>query len=357
MRRGTIFIILFVVAAVGIVGASQFVRTQPPLEIRVAVSPLAAAWVSESVSAFNATNPLVNSTRRVHYTVETVDDTQVWLDETRRWTTDDHPQGWIPAASFSIRLAGENRLPFATVQPSLAWTPLVWGGLGSLVEALEADGGAAFDWAAVADAARQRRLAFNNPARTISGLGVLLSGAGAYYSSAALTGSSLNDSGFLDWIEPVLESVPNFNTLGASVAQTWAARGASIGELGLLPESDWLQNLRGFLAQSADPLTLRYPQYTVVFDFPLARWQDTTTPGGNDEAAAIEVLGGWLSSPAQQTSAQNFGLRPATGEPSAEKFLDAQPYGALLRPVVEAVQPPSLNDLRRMEDWVNSIVR
>ena len=355
MRRGTIFIILFVVVAIGVVGASQFLRTQPPLEIRLAVSPLAAAWVSDSVTAFNATNPLVNSTRRVHYTVETVDDTQVWLDETRRWTADDHAHGWIPAASFSIGFAGENRIPFATVQPSVARTLLVWGGFRSLVETIESDSGRAFDWDAVAEVAPQYTLALNNPIHTVSGLGALLSGAAAYYNNDSLSGSSVNDRQFRSWLQPVLESVPNFNTLGASPAQTWAARGASIGEIGLLPESDWLQNLRGFLVQTADPITLRYPQYTVEYDFPLARWHDATTPAAGDEAAAIAALGSWLSSPAEQARAQDFGLRPAAGDPDAGRFLEGEPYGALLTPNYVAVQAPSLNDLRQMEVWVSSL--
>lgn len=356
MRRGTIFIILFAVVAVGVVAASQFLRTQPPLEIRVAVSPLVEPWISSAVASFNATNPLVNSTRRVHYTVETIDDTQLWLDETRRWTAENHPAGWIPAASFSIQYANENRLSFVTSQPSLARTLLVWGAFADIVDDVES-AGAVFDWDAVADAVSTRRMAFNHPTRSLSGMAVVFSGAAAFHEQMALTGASVNDSGFRAWIRPVLESVPNFNTLGGSVAQTWATRGASIGEIGLLPESDWMQNLRGMLVQTSSPITLRYPQYTVVFDFPLARWQDSATPSGSDEAAAIDALGRWLMGSAQQSATQNFGLRPASGDPTGGSFDSGEPYGALLSPVYEAVQPPSLNDIRRMADWVNSIVR
>lgn len=357
MRRGTVFIILFVVAAVAIVAGSQFLRTQPPLEIRVAVSPLAQAWVNDAVTAFNATNPLVNSTRRVHYMVEAIDDTQIWLSETRRWTVDNHPQGWMPAASFSVQLAAENRIPFVSSQASVAQTLLVWGGFNSYIQDIEADSGTPFDWAGVADAAPQRRYAFNLPTQTISGLSVLLSGAASYYSAPTLTGGNVNDAEFRSWIQPVLESVPNFNTLGTSVAQTLASRGSSIGEIGLVAESDWLQNLRGSLVQTSDPISLRYPQYTIVFDFPLVRWQDTSAPNGVDEAAAIDALGRWLITPEQQLNAQRFGLRPASGEPTADLFLNAQTYGAVLSPAFEAVQPPSLNDIRRMVDWVSNIVR
>jgi ABC-type sulfate transport system substrate-binding protein len=214
-----------------------------------------------------------------------------------------------------------------------------------------------FDWAAVAEAAPNARLAFTNPARTVGGLAVLLSGAGDYHDVTSLTGTEVNDSGFYDWITPVVEAVPNFNTLGASVADTLAARGSSIGQIGLLPESEWLRNLRGSLTQENDPVVLSYPEYTVVFDFPVALWQDTTLPANADEAAAVEALGRWLLTAAQQSSAEDFGLRPAQGDPASEQFKEGARYGALISPVLQTVEPPSRNDLRQFVEWVSTIVR
>jgi hypothetical protein len=357
MKRGTIFIILFLLIAVAVVAVSQYLRTQPPLEIRVAVSPLAGAWLTQATNSLNATNPVVNSTRRTHYSVEVIDDTQVWLDESRRWTTESHPQAWMPAASFSIEFANENRLPFVTVHPSVARTLLVWGGFSSYVNDITGDDTTQFDWAAVAEAAPNARLAFTNPARTVGGLAVLLSGAGDYHDVTSLTGTEVNDSGFRNWIRPVVEAVPNFNTLGASVADTLAARGSSIGQIGLLPESEWLRNLRGSLTQENDPVVLSYPEYTVVFDFPVALWQDTTLPANADEAAAVEALGRWLLTAAQQSSAEDFGLRPAQGDPASEQFKEGARYGALISPVLQTVEPPSRNDLRQFVEWVSTIVR
>ncbi len=92
MRRGTIFVIIFILLAAGIVGASLFLRSQPPLEITVAVNPLAESWVRAAVDAYNASEPVVNATRRVIYRVTAVDDLTVWSDEvSRQWTETDHP--------------------------------------------------------------------------------------------------------------------------------------------------------------------------------------------------------------------------------------------------------------------------
>jgi len=347
MRRGTIFIILFVVIAVAVIAASQFFRSQPPLEIRVAVSPLAEGWVREAVNSLNATNPLVNSTRRVHYTVETIDDVQVWLNESRPWTVENHPVAWIPAADFSVQFARENRLVFEVVQPSVARTMMIWGGFSSYVNQLEQ-----LAWEIVAEEAPDAVLAFYHPARTTSGLSLLLSGAGAFHDTTSLTGAEVNDREFRAWIQPVLEAVPNFNTLGA-VAETLAARGPSNGQIGFLAEAEWLQNLRGFLAQANDPVVLSYPQYTVIFEFPLARWNDTNA----DETAAVNLLGNWLTDAARQSSAANFGLRPAQGEPVEGLFLTGESYGALISPVVQGVEPPTRNDLRQLVGWVGTIVR
>lgn len=355
MRRGTIFIILFVLVAVGVVAASQFLRTQPPLEIRVAVSPVAEAWVTDVVAGLNATNPLVNTTRRVHFTVETVDDAQVWINDNRVWTPENHPQAWIPAVSASVEYAAENRLPFRIVQPSTARTILLWGGFASIVDEIGSDG--QFGWQQVAEAAPQRRLALHNPVRTFSGLAALLSGAADYYGTTAPSGGQINAREFRNWIQPVIEAVPNFNTLGGSAAATMASRGASVGEIALLPESGWLTNLRGQLVSAADPIRLSYPTYSVVFDFPLTLWNDSAAPAGSDEAAAVEVLGRWLVGEPQQVNAQNFGLRPAQADPTAGLFTSGEAYGALLAPTFQGVELPSRSDLRQLVSWVGTFVR
>jgi hypothetical protein len=357
MRRGSIFVIIFILVAGGIVGASFFLRAQPPLEITVAVSPLASDWVRAAVDAFNATDPVVNATRRVRFSVETVDDLNVWLEDGRGWTQGSHPDAWIPAASFSVAFAREARMPLTIVEPALARTLLVWGGFSDRIEAVLGSE-TPLDWEAVAGAALHARLAFFHPARTAAGLAVLLSSAGEFHETTQPGDAELSSPDYRGWLRPVIEAVPNFNTLGTSVAETLAARGPSIGEIGLLPESDWLRNLRGQLVQAAGPLRLNYPAYSLVFEFPLVRWSDPQEEDP-DCRAGIEALGRWLLSPEQQAAAARYGLRTVDGqaERESEVFTRAAAYGLLFDPVYQTVEAPSRNAIRTLLAWTSTVIR
>ena len=260
------------------------------------------------------------------------------------WTPESHPAAWIPASTESVDYAINARLPFTVVSDSVARTPLVWGGFASRVDVLTEDGAQPFDWPAVATAADAEswsslggqanwgfvKLAFDRPDQTMSGFAVLLTGAAAFGESADVTQAVTNSADFRNWFAPVGQSVANFNTLGADAAAAMASRGASVAEIGLLPESRWLTNLDGLLRH--EPVVLAYPQYPFVFDFPLARWSGT--PANAEEAEAAQVLANWLLAPAQQQSALDAGLRPATGPApeDARLFAAALDYGALLDP-------------------------
>lgn len=345
MRRTTIVVIVFVILAAVVVGVSQFLRAQPPLELTVAVSPLAERWVRAAVERLNATEPVLAATQRVRYNVTTVDDLAVWGDDRRvTWTPENHPVLWIPAASVSVDYAVSARFPFVISTDSLAQTPLMWGGFSSRVQVITQEGSEPFDWQAVAAAADaeswaelggQRgwgfvKLAFDNPSQTMSGFGVLLSGAAAFSDSAEVSQATTNGADFRNWLTPVNQSVANFNTLGADAAAAMASRGASVAEIGLLPESRWLTNLDGLLRH--EPVVLAYPQYPFVFDFPLARWNDNTATDA--EAEAARILSNWLLSEVQQTAVLDYGLRPASGPvpETARLFSTALDYGVLPNP-------------------------
>ena len=365
MRRSTVVVIVFVVLSVVVVGVSQFLRAQPPLELTVAVSPLAERWVRAAVERLNATEPVVASTRRLRFSVSQIDDLGVWGDERRvNWTPESHPAVWIPASTESVDYAINARFPFEVVTESLARTPLIWGGFASRVQVLTDDDAQPFDWPAVAAAAEAEswsslggqsnwgfvKLAFDRPDQTMSGFAVLLTGAAAYGETANVTQAITNSAEFRNWFAPVGQSVANFNTLGGDAAAAMASRGASVAEVGLLPESRWLTNLDGLLRH--EPVVLAYPQYPFVFDFPLARW--VNTPANAEESEAAQVLANWLLAEAQQQSALDAGLRPAIGPApdAARLFTAAVDYGALLDPDLStAASGLGRTEAQRLLQW------
>ncbi len=361
MRRGTIILVLFVLAAIGIIAASQFLRSQPPLEITVAVNPLAEKWLLDAVSAFNASNPLVNTTR-IQVRLTTIDDLGVWSGE-RPWTADQHPAAWIPASSASIGYATENGLPLELRTPSLARTPLVWGGFTSRLAVLDIPA-SGLDWEQVITAVDAEawvnlggdsswqfvKLAFARPDQTMSGLAVVFSGAAAYSQSAALDSALLRDNAFRGWFAPVVASVPNFNTLGADPAARMA-NGPSTAEIALLPEVQWLTNLNGLLTTN-DAVAFSYPAYQFMLDFPLARWNDTVTT--DTERAAVDALQTWLMTESQQFRTVNFGLRPAASEPDGGStlFTAGLIYGIQYEPDYgQLIQAPGRGDALGLIQW------
>jgi hypothetical protein len=366
MRRGSIFVILFILLAAVVIGASQFLRSQPPIEITIAVDPLAEAWVSSSIQGLNATNPIVNATTRVQYRVLPIDDLDVW-NGSNRWNSQNHPAAWIAASSTSAAYAKDIGLSLVDVTPSLARTPLVWGGYVSRVNVATGEGNNLFDWDAIQAAAaaeswsaiggqadwRFVKLGFAAPNRKISGLAVLYTGAADFSGDPALTGPSIRGANFRTWMEPVLDSVPNFATLGSDPAAAMT-RGASTMEIGLLPESQWLNNLSGLLKN--EDVVFSYPAFQFMLDFPLLRWSDSTTTV--EQQQAVDLLRNWLTGAAQQATLPNFGLRPANSEPTPEAalFAAAIPYGIQLTPDYgQAVTaPPTRGDTQGLIEWAAS---
>ena len=368
MRRGTIFIFLFIVAAAIIVGAGQFLRAQPAMEVIVAVDPLAQAWAQEVVDALNATQPTVSATRRVLFKLSATDDLDVWAGSGRTWTASSHPDAWLAGSALSVQYAQENGVPLTNLTPSLARTPLLWGGYASRVTVVTQNGAQPLDWSTVQTLAKAERwdaiggstdwqfvkLAFAQPNRKIGGVAALLSGAASFYQTPTLEARSLSQSDFHDWLLPVVNSVPNFTTLGSDPAAAMA-RGPSTVEIALFPEAQWLLNLRGLL--NIEEVRLNYPVHQFVLDFPLAAWQDSTDPDATDVGEAIKLLADALAAPMAQNKLTAYGLRPAASEPTEADalFAAAVPYGVLLTPDYgQVVQIPSRSDTQGLIQWFGS---
>ncbi|GAB4531109.1 MAG: hypothetical protein OHK0046_51910 [Anaerolineae bacterium] len=363
MKRGTIFVLLFILIAGGIVGASLFLQNQPPLEITVAVDPLAEEWVRQAADAFNQSEALINNTRRVRVVIsETVDDVSVWRQgSTINWTTENHPDAWIPSSSLSLNYT---TLPFQVVEASIAQTPVIFGGYASRVETLT--GGAALTWDDIFRAAETQswealggeaswrfvNLAFTLPDRTISGLAGIYSAAAAFSDDPTLDGGDVRGEFQITFAE-VIDSVPNFNSIGDDVA-AFVARGPATADIGIGPESQWLMNLNALTRN--EPVRFAYPEYPFVFDFPVAIWNGPETTA--EERAAVDAFTDWLLRTEEQRRAAAFGLRSISGAPEGQAalFTNAQQYGIDPTPLQgDRIQAPTLNDTRGLLTWFGSV--
>lgn len=357
MRRGTVIVIIFVLVAGAIIGASQFLRSQPPVELNVAVSPLIANWAQDAVTRYNATQPIIG-TQRIQFNVSVVEDLSVWQGS-QNWTAQNHPAAWIPASSASVNYSSAYRV----VTPSLAQTLLVWGGYQSRVEV--ATDGAVLDWETVQALAEDEswaaaggqsswgfvQLGFPRPDQTMTGLAVLFTAAGDFNDNTDLSGDATRSTAFRNWLTPVVNSV-NYQTLGADAAAAMA-RGPSTIQIALLPESQWLLNLGGLT--DSEPVIFAYPSYQFVFDFPLASWSNTNEIA-TTERDAVTALGTWLSQAAQQNLLPQQGLRPASGEIEADAalFTQGEPLGIQLQPdLTNIVQVPGRNEAQGLVQWVS----
>ncbi|MEZ4672353.1 MAG: substrate-binding domain-containing protein [Anaerolineae bacterium] len=368
-RRGTIFIVLFILIAAAIVGASRFLSSQPPLEFTVAVDPLAQNWLQEAVNSFNNSQPVVN-TRRIIFNVTPIDDPVVWQGQ-HRWTPASHPDAWLAASSLSLRYALSSGLSVSNVTDSLARTPLVWGGYVSRVDVLTTNGARKLDWDLLAPTLANNdnwellggqkdwqfvKLGFGQPGNKIGGLAALLSGAASYLKNADLSSAVLSQKAFRDWLLPVVKAKPSFSNSGITgdPALAMASGGPSRIEIALFPEAQWLLNLQGMNNQ--EEVRLSYPAYQFVLDFPLAIWSDTT-PQASDRQTAVGLLNDWLNAEAQQATLPNYGLRPASSEPTADNplFKFGIPSGIELNPTLgQSITPPSANELSGLIQWVDA---
>lgn len=357
---------MFILVAGAIVGASQFLRSQPPREFTVAVNPLAADWMRVAVNNFNASEPLINATQRIQFSVTVIDDLPVWQGS-QSWTPENHPAAWIPASSASVGYLSDR---YTILTASVARTPLVWGGYSSRVNVLTNNGTEMLDWAVVQRVAASPqwssiaggdsrwgffKLAFGRADQAMSGLAALFSGAAAFANSPTTTGvTRAND--FRDWMQPIVESVPNFQTLGADPAAAMA-RGPSTVEIALLPESQWLLNLNGLTDD--EPIIFSYPAYQFLLDFPLAVWNDNTSATA-DERAAVTALNTWLLKASEQNALVQYGLRPAQSDPTstATLFAQAVDYGIQLQPdLTQTVEAPPRTEAQGLVQWFTNTQR
>ncbi len=360
MKRGTIFFILFVIIIVGVIGVSQFLRSQPPIIINITANNIIQPWLQDEANRFNNTTPLTQLGQPIQIQISTIDDIQAWNTDSLSWRTH-FPDAWIPSSTMSANFLRESGITFEVASESVVYTPLVWGAYVETAERITRDGAVALDWDAVENNLDETILAFYHPARSIIGFSAMLSAAGAYFDDTQI---NVTSNEFRAWLSPIVNDVPNFNTFGSSIVQTLASRGRSMGNIAIVPESEWLTNLRG---SQVTGVQLYYPEYTFVFDMPYLVWQ---TPNQPDRAASARQFLNWLTSTNAQQRALNFGLRSeqidvadyiATARASANQDLSTFPFAnaetrrVQLQPDLSRTVTLTIrSDAQRFITWLNT---
>jgi hypothetical protein len=341
IRRSTLVLLLFCLIVGGIVGFNAFLQSQPPVTYRLAVDPSIQGWASALVSEFNARRVATSSGARVQWSVNaTVSDINVWQGRAN-WTTDNRPDAWLATTSWVVANAPSS-MAFVQVEPSLAISPLMWGGFESRVRLLTKGGTNPFDWAAAQLVAAQERwealgapsdwgfvnIGISWPRSSAAGVNIMASMLAAYTGSPSLTGSAFADAAFRAWFSPLRQAMRSSERLGEPPPNAMAARGPVVAGFSIAPEFEWLAQIGSFSPQ--DRLVLAYPAMQAPLDFPLSMWQDA----GTTDAArqAVRALADFALSEAGQAITLQAGLRPPNRAPSASdaRFAQAQPYGLVL---------------------------
>jgi hypothetical protein len=242
------------------------------------------------------------------------------------------PTAWIADSRYLVELANvpyKSRLGrdvFLTdgeyrARP-LAISPMVWGIYNSRAEALMKKF-QTINWRTIHDAALTPggwadlggdptwgffKPVIPNPQKNIGGLEAMVSAAGEYFKTTRIDSASVGDKQFQAWLLELMKAVTGIG-VSSYTAEDFALFGYSVGDGGLLLESDLLQNMQGMQTRWEDAMSIYYPEFLTWHDFPYAVWvgPETTALQKN---AAIDFEQYLLAEP-QQQRALVYGLRPA----------------------------------------------
>lgn len=374
MRQiGTFIVILFIVISIGIVGLGYIQRNQPEpsatqLELTLTVNPLAQTWMREMVNRFNVSDARFIDAYAVTIILANtpIDDMDVWQKGV--WNNQTPPHLWIPSSTLSASTTVVNGRRLITITPSLAKTPLIFVTSANVAQAITQNEALTFDWGDIQSASQAGTwanfgasnlngnvtLAFPLANNTMEGMMVIYS-ANAYFDST-LSLTSPNIAPFTTWFTPVVESVPNFNTIGADVATFIASRGASVN-IGIMAESRLLNTLSAITNTRA--VQVAYPEYPVVFDFPLI-WLDETGQSADNRTIQEQIaqqFGEWLAMPEQQARLTTYGLRPIESIPTSVDalFRMGVESGVVYNPVLSpALSEVANSRTRALLSWFES---
>lgn len=331
-------------------GAGLTVDKPGNVNIRILSAIPVEPWVRESANKYNAENHKVNNAI-VHVEIVTMDGLialSQWdkdafgtlpadadplnLTVEQKKSLENFPTAWIADSRYLVELANvpyKSRLGrdvFLTdgeyrARP-LAISPMVWGIYKTRADVLLKKY-TTINWKTIHDAALAKggwselggdpawgffKPVIPNPQKNIGGLEAMVSAAGEYFNTTRIDVASVGDKNFQAWLLEVMKSVTGLG-VSSYTAEDFALFGYSVGDGGLLLESDLLQNMQGMLNRWADNMEITYPNFLTWHDFPYAVWvgPETTALQKN---AAIDFEQYLLAAP-QQTRALVYGLRPA----------------------------------------------
>jgi hypothetical protein len=254
------------------------------------------------------------------------------LTDAQKKSLENFPTAWIADSRYLVELANvpyKSRLGrdvFLTdgeyrARP-LAISPMVWGIYKTRAEVLEKKF-TGINWKTIHDAAMVKggwgelggdstwgffKPVIPNPQKNIGGLEAMVSAAGEYFNTTRIDSASIGQKAFQAWLLELMKAVTGLG-VSSYTAEDFALFGYSVGDGGLLLESDLLQNMQGMQTRWADSMKIYYPDYLTWHDFPYSVWvgPETTALQKN---AAIDFEQYLLAEP-QQQRALAYGLRPA----------------------------------------------
>ncbi len=279
------------------------------------------------------------------------------LTDAQKKSLENFPTAWIADSRYLVELANvpyKSRLGrdvFLTdgeyrARP-LVISPMVWGIYKTRADVLLKKFNNVINWKTIHDAAIDKggwadlggdpswgffKPVIPNPQKNIGGLEAMVSAAGEYFNTTRIDSTSVGSQDFQAWLKELMDAVTGIGT-SSYTAEDFALFGYSVGDGGLLLESDLLQNMEGMLNRWDDPMQIFYPQYLTWHDFPFSVWVGPET-SALQKNAAIDFEQYLLADP-QQQRALIYGLRPAN--PAVK--VDAIPDSLFVKWAAQGVEP------------------
>ncbi len=408
MKRSRLVFFAIVGVAVMIVAVALALRAtqreQPlvvvpkgPIQVRILVALPVEPWVRAAAQRFNAEDHRLEG-ERIQVEVIAMDGLTALgkfdrnefgalepgtdlesLTTAQKQALERFPTAWIPDSRYLPELANAaykerlGRDVFLTdgeyrVRP-LVLSLSTWGIYQSRAEVLLRTFGT-INWRTIHDAAVAKggwpelggqpgwgffKLVVPDPRKNVGGLTAMISAAGEYYGRPTITTADVADPAFQAWLKELLSATTELSGASAYTAEDFALFGYSQGDGGLLLESDLLTNMQGIRNRWGEPLLMYYPEFVTWFDFPMSIWIGPETSALQKNAAlAFER---YLLSPAVQSEAVTYGLRPTHADVSVTEianspFVAWQTQGvATVVPRTSAMRAPDRDVLQTLLRW------